>query len=258
VIEAKGSCAVEWPVYLINLEKDRTRLEAATAELARVGVPWTRVAGVNGRALPADRIAKVYDARTNRLRARRPLTPPEIGRYLSHIAAWRTIAASGANGGVVLEDDFQIVGDFILAWQAVSRDAGDWDVVKLFGKAQMAKQTAPRKIGPSLRLFWPEEVPATMLGYAIRRDAAERLMHATQPFFRPIEEDMQFYWERDLKVAMMAPSPIADGVQDTAEGTVSDSLKVVDKKDTRTVAERVIAHVRYRMEYAGGVRRHRP
>lgn len=247
---------MDWPVYLINLEKDRTRLEAATAELSRAGAAWIRVPAVNGRNLPSERIAKVYDAHANRTRARHPLTLPEVGCYLSHIAAWRNIANSGMPGGVVLEDDFRITGDFQGALRAVSRDSGDWDMVKLFTFRPGAKRLKPRRVGPGMEIAEPYKVPSTTLGYAIRRAAAERLITSSQPFFRPIDEDHKFFWERGLKIALLSPQPIALGTQDTAEGSVGDSRRAI-KKDPRTGPERMTAGLRYQLGYSIGLHYHR-
>ena len=215
--------------------------------------PGPAFPGVNGRALPADRIAKVYDQRSNRARARHPLTPPEIGCYLSHIAAWRAVAALDAPGGIILEDDFRITGDFAGALQAVSADTGDWDMLKLFTFRPEAKRLRPRPVGTGFEIAEPYKVPSTMLGYALRRDAANRLLHRAQPFFRPVDEDMKFYWERDLSIALLSPQPIAVGNQDTAEGSVGDSRKGYSKKDKRSGVERVLAGLRYQMGYSAGL-----
>lgn len=249
---------MDWPVYLINLDKDKTRLEAATAELARAGgIHWIRIPAVNGRALPADRIAKVYDARVNRTRARHPLTPPEIGCYLSHIAAWRAIAASDAPGGVVMEDDFRVVGDLQTALRAVSRDSGDWDMVKLFTFRPEAKLKGARKIAPGLIIGEPYKVPSTMLGYGLRREGAERLLRRAEPVFRPVDEDMKFFWEHGLRVSLVSPQPIAVGKQDTAEGSVGDSRRVGGHGDQRSPLVRGLAGLRYQIGYTLGLHRRR-
>ena len=88
------------------MDADPARLANCAATLDRLGIPWERVPGVDGRALPAAEGARVYDTRANARRGRRPLVGPEIGCYLSHIAAWRRIAAGPAAGGAVFEDDF--------------------------------------------------------------------------------------------------------------------------------------------------------
>lgn len=239
-----------WPVYLINLDKDKARLEAATAELARAGLPWMRIPAVNGRALPTERIASVYDARANRTRARHPLTAPEIGCYLSHIAAWRAIAASDAPGGFVFEDDFCTTGDLATAHAAISADAGDWDMVKLFSFRPEAKLLNSREIAPGLSLAEPYKVPSTMLGYALRREAAAKLERGAASIFRAVDEDMKFLWEHGLKIALITPQPIAIGEQETVDGSVGDSRRVSDKNDPRSPVARGLAGLRYQMGYA--------
>ena len=41
----------------------------------------------------------------------RPLTPGEIGCFLSHLRCWELIQAQDTGVGIVLEDDFDLTGD---------------------------------------------------------------------------------------------------------------------------------------------------
>ncbi len=74
----------DWPVYVINMDSNETRLARVGAELDSAGVVWTRLPAVNGRALSDAELVRVYDARANRRCARHDLVAPEIGCYLSH------------------------------------------------------------------------------------------------------------------------------------------------------------------------------
>ncbi|MEM6609389.1 MAG: glycosyltransferase family 25 protein [Pseudomonadota bacterium] len=240
---------MDWPVYLINLDKDRRRLEAATAQLARAEVPWTRVAAVNGRALSADEIAAVYDAKMNRRCARHPLTAPEIGCYLSHLKAWSLIRSAAVPGAIILEDDFRIDGNLRSAIHALSSDPGAWDIAKLFTFRPNVKLLRARDLAPGMRIGVPYRVPSTTLGYAIRRDAVDRLLRLSQPFFRPIDEDHKFFWEKHLKIAQVDPVPIVMGMQDTVEGTVGESRRAAARHDDRSVLGRAIQGFRYQIGY---------
>ena len=100
-----------WPVLVINMAANTTRMAHAAAELERLDIPFTRFEAVDGRALSVADLARVYDPVANLRRARHPMVGPEIGCYLSHIALWKHIAASDAAGGIILEDDFS-GGDF--------------------------------------------------------------------------------------------------------------------------------------------------
>src|SRR5438477_7156485 len=95
-----------WPAYVINLAANTRRMEDSARQLGAQGIAWRRIDAVDGRALSSAEIARVYDARRNAQSAKHPLVAPEIGCYLSHIAAWRAVAESNAPGGFIFEDDF--------------------------------------------------------------------------------------------------------------------------------------------------------
>ncbi|MBF9033980.1 glycosyl transferase family 25 [Rhodobacterales bacterium HKCCE2091] len=246
-----------WPVFLINMAKDTDRLAAARAELDLAGVQFTRIEAVNGRALSPEARAEVYDAAANARRARHPLTGPEIGCYLSHIRAWEAILATGAPGGVVLEDDLRVAGDLAAALSALAEDGGDWDLAKLFTFRPDVKLIAPRELLPGLEIGTPYRVPSTTLAYAIRAEAASRLLYLSQPFFRPIDEDHKFFWEKDISVALLRPAPIRMGRQETAEGTVGEARRAATRDDGRSAARRIWQGIRYQAGYAAGLHWHR-
>ncbi|MEM9319686.1 MAG: glycosyltransferase family 25 protein [Pseudomonadota bacterium] len=244
---------MDWPVYLINLDKDRARLEAATAELARAGTSWQRIPAVNGRLLSAEEVAAVYDGKANRRYARHPLTGPEIGCYLSHLRAWAAIRASGQPGGVVLEDDIRISGDLPATLRALAADDGTWDIAKLFSFRHDVTLLHERSLAPGLRLGTPYRVPSTTLAYAIRAEAAHRLLRLSQPFFRPIDEDHKFFWEKRLAIVQVDPLPVAMGKQDTSEGTVGEARRSATRGDPRTALMRAWTGMRYQASYAAGL-----
>lgn len=121
-----------WPVHVINMASNTTRMARAAAELDSLNIPFTRFEAVNGRALSPDDLARVHDPAASRRRARRPLIGPEIGCYLSHVALWEEIAAGDAPGGIILEDDFAAADDLAAVLEAIARDEGDWEIAKLF------------------------------------------------------------------------------------------------------------------------------
>ena len=90
-----AACVQDWPVYVINMDSNETRLARVGAELDSAGVAWTRLPAVNGRALSEGELGRVYDARANRRYARHDLVRPEIGCYLSHIKAAEWLLAHG-------------------------------------------------------------------------------------------------------------------------------------------------------------------
>ena len=91
--------------FLINLDRSPERLAFMTAQLARLGIPFTRVPAVDGRALaPAERARRFSRVRSF-VAAKKRLSDAEIGVALSHGDCCRRIVAAGLPVALVLEDD---------------------------------------------------------------------------------------------------------------------------------------------------------
>jgi glycosyl transferase family 25 len=62
---------------------------------------------------------------------------------------------------------------------------------------------------------------------AISKAAAQRLLDATNKFGRPVDTDIQHFWEKGIKVLSLMPYPIA---QDMAFESTISAKKVTRKK----------------------------
>jgi glycosyl transferase, family 25 len=237
-----------WPAFVINLAENTTRMANSAAALKAQNIVFERIEGVNGWKLPEDEIAKVYDAARNRRDGKHPLVRPEIGCYLSHIECWQRIADGDAPGGIIFEDDFSASADIaeILA-QTCADSARDWDVVKLFTFDDEPKVVRERKLG-RYRLVVPYRVPTCLIGYVLTREAALRLVEKSVPFFRPVDEDMKFYWEKDLRVALVLPAPITVGDQQAVTGTIGNERR--RSKEGRGLLHHLLYQLRYRASLA--------
>jgi glycosyl transferase family 25 len=71
------------PVWVMNLPRDEDRRAFMTEQLVRLGVPHEIVPGVDGRALPADEVAK-HNA-TFRRGFNRDITRGELGCALAYL-----------------------------------------------------------------------------------------------------------------------------------------------------------------------------
>ncbi len=237
-----------WPSYVINLADNTARLAAVSRILGAQGVAFERVDGVNGWALTQDEIARAYDVARNARDGRYPLVPAEIGCYLSHIAAWQRIADGEAAGGFVFEDDFDATPQLARVLGALSADrTGDWDMTKLFTLDDQIALGAARPLFEGVKIGIPYRVPTCLIGYALTKDAAARLVARALPFFRPVDEDHKFVWETGLRVALVLPPPVVLGDQQTVTGTVG--------RARRSARRGGLAHFLHRTRYALGYRR---
>jgi glycosyl transferase, family 25 len=235
---------VMWPAYVINLAANTTRMANAAAALNGQGIPFERIEGVNGWNLPEGEVAKVYDAARNRRDGKHPLVRPEIGCYLSHVACWNRIAEGDAAGGIIFEDDFNASADLADILSTICGEVSrDWDVVKLFTFDDTPKVVKERSLG-KYRLVVPYRVPTCLIGYVLTRNAARRLVEMSVPFFRPVDEDMKFYWEKHLRVALVLPAPVTVGDQQAVTGTIGNERR--SSKEGRGLVHHLMYQLRYR------------
>lgn len=111
-------------IFLINLDRHALRLERMKKLLA--GVPFERVAAVDGKTL---------DGPEHRDPAK-PQSPENISRYEiacihSHRAAWNTFLAGREKFCCVLEDDIFLGKDFAKFFASESWIPGDGDLIKM-------------------------------------------------------------------------------------------------------------------------------
>ena len=116
-------------VFLINLDGAAERLAAMQDKLARAGLPFCRIAGINGRALTYP--IPEFSERSYRLMHGRRTSPAEVGCYLSHVASARAFLESDADLALILEDDVSFQADFVdtLDRAAMQRDL--WNLLRL-------------------------------------------------------------------------------------------------------------------------------
>jgi len=240
-----------WPVHVINMAANTTRMARARGELECLGIPFSRFEAVDGRVLSGDEMARVYDPVANLRRARHPMIGPEIGCYLSHVALWERIAAGDAPGGVILEDDFAAAPDFADVLAAIAGDDGSWEIAKLFSARVGQKMLDCRPLVAGRVIGVPYKVPNTTLGYAIRRDAAARLAACALPVSRPIDEDHKHFWELGLRVALVVPPPLAFGEQGAETGTITGARRRTQKRRAGAALLHLWRSLRFRLSYLG-------
>jgi len=241
--------AAHWPVYVINMAENTTRMSAVSKALSRLDIPFQRFDAVNGRALSLAERARIYDPQENARKFRLPLIPGELGCYLSHIALWRKIAKSDAPGAVILEDDFAPEAHLGEVLRRLSADSGPWDMVKLYSRRPAARMIRERPLGPGLRLALPYQIPNTMLGYVIRREAAVRLLRDALPIARPIDEDHKRFWEHGLAIWLVLPPPLGLGGEALATNTIGAARKRGGRRLIRATLRRGWRNLCYRVAY---------
>ena len=94
------------PVFVINLSGSKDRLESAQDQLKDTNLEFERIEAVDGRNRQASDFPN-YDSVSAMQFFGRNLKSGEIGCYLSHVKAAQAVLDSGAEYGLVFEDDFR-------------------------------------------------------------------------------------------------------------------------------------------------------
>lgn len=241
-------------IFVINLDASAERLAHAARQLQEQGLDFERIPAVDGRALPAERLAQLCPARPRRYFM--PLTPGEVGCYLSHLRALSVMLERRLERCVILEDDCVLAPGFARCLRDVQALGPRLpDVVKLYGARSQGEIIARLADG---RALVRSSSPPSQTTAALWTDrGARKLLAASDRLFRPVDVQLKHWWEMDLDVAWVAPPPVSDGATLVAQSTIGDRRAPGTRHR--------LARVGYRWSYvarrhlaslqAGGVRR---
>jgi glycosyl transferase family 25 len=170
--------------WYINLDAATGRNAHMQSEAARLGLPLTRMAAVNGKVLAPD----TYQDCHKPVAGMHYMSPPEIACFFSHQNGWKNIAEGDAPYGAVFEDDLVFADD---AAALLNDDA--WipegtDVVKIETTSRKALLLRPFHSVPGERRLG--RLGSQHLGgggYILSKSFAAKLLQETQEFGAPID-----------------------------------------------------------------------
>lgn len=206
------------PVYVINLPRDAARMQVMAEQLGGLGQGFERVPAVYGRDLTPAQRAVLYDEAANRRHYHDPLLDGEIGCYASHLRVWQRLIDADAPAALVLEDDVRLAPMLGPVLQAIAALPEGWDMVKLIGRdVERPWQHWPLCDGVDLIRY--RRVPSLTSAYVVSRLGARKLLAHRQPFYRPVDTDLRYWWESDLRMYGAYPYPVAHG-QGAAQSSI--------------------------------------
>lgn len=172
---ARASAALDYPVRVINLDRDVERLDRIRGWYAEQGVTLTRFPGIVGADLdPLQRFLFVPPGED--------ALPGTVGCALSHIGVWLEIAEGDDDHALILEDDAKPIR--ALPRSAYQIAPADFDV--LFVNHRMLPATLRRQAHPSpaltlidaLQARTPQQKGIGADGYFVSKRGARKLIAA--------------------------------------------------------------------------------
>jgi len=191
-------------VYVLNLKRSPERLKRMTSRLNALGIPFKRLAAVDGRT--TEFTERECDSRRYELAVGKKTTPTEIGCFVSHYNALVAfLSDTKAEFALVLEDDMNFSDDFAEVLDAlVARK--DWDMVKLNGRHR-GGYVRSRRLNSRYELVKNLFHQSDCGAYIMNRKAARSYMKKLYPMFVPIDHEFVKFWKYGLRGFCVRPFP---------------------------------------------------
>jgi arabinogalactan endo-1,4-beta-galactosidase len=169
-------------VFVINLDRDTTRMAAISKHLLSMGASFERWPATDGAAFKtsADSSCDIE------IRGFGPWAAGEIGCGVSHIRIWQHIVQHRLRWAIVLEDDARLCSPLPAAIE-------DWDLPPDADIVLLNDRSLPGPARHRGRRFAYGDVTggAGTDGYLVSRAGAQKLLAATRPLSNPL--DFQMY-----------------------------------------------------------------
>ena len=219
------------PIFVISLERDIERRAAMQRELA--GFDFEFFDAVDGDKLDESEYRHRMQTDWWRIMRGRELAQGQIGCLLSNWLIWQRMVEAGTPSAIVLQDDARLEDGFATIIEEIMKADVEWDIVNLAPKRQyridrmLAVLDGVRWLVRYRRRF------GGAVGYLIRLEAAEALLHYCWRIRAPIDWLYAEWWQNGLVFLAVDPAIVRHaGVRPTIE---------TGPKTKRTVLEHLAA-----------------
>lgn len=192
-------------VYVINCRQHRQRRLTARAQLQRAGVCFEFFDALDAKDAGARRVFDAIDDREFLINTGRLVAGGEIGCFASHREIWK-LAALGDEPVVVMEDDFELLGDFTRALSVVASLIDRAGFIRLQTDRRATKEPVIECDG--FRLSRYTRAPHGTMCYGLSSDVAKTFVDATRVLDAPVDVFIKKYWEHGQPLYALTPYPV--------------------------------------------------
>src|SRR5262245_14583457 len=166
------------PIFIINLDRDVERWRHIDAVVRKLGIPYQRIAAIDGQRKLA-LVRRVIPRDFFNRKLGRPLTPGELCCTLSHVSALKQVLRQDLDRAVILEDDAEFLDGFPELFRNELPEYLELcDIVKIEGLFyDHISRTGPTlHVGRVTNLIVPLSPTLGSAGYAVTRRGAKALL----------------------------------------------------------------------------------
>ena len=189
-------------VFVVNLERDRERLEDVRRQLDAAGVAFERFPAVDGAALSAEELRRVHRPFLWRCHVGAPARAGEIGCALTHHGLWRRLVEEKLPAACVLEDDIILradLKDILSRLEGVLRP--DEPEVYLLTNYTAAPDDGPFAVRET-------DQNRSTEAYVLTREAAKRLLKVNAPLTAPCDHWRRFAFLGGVRIRQVVPTAV--------------------------------------------------
>lgn len=149
-----------------------------------------------------------------------PLSPGEVGCFLSHRQCWQRIVDEGWDVVLIVEDDLALEPEF---WQAalslIEAHADADSFIRLPAKRRESPAAVIDQSGDS-KLFLPRVIGLQTVAQVVGRNAAANLLAASTTIDRPVDTFLQMHWIHGQKIHTILPNGVSELTEELGGSTI--------------------------------------
>lgn len=194
-----------YQAYVINLEHAKDRWQHMRGNLEARDIPYHRVEGVYGKALPQP--IDGYDERRYHILNGKVTNPGEVGCYFSHINVLKEFLKTDLPYALVLEDDVTLPETITDLLDEAIEYADDWDLLRLTSSRE-GEYLAFGSLSNGHEIAYNTRVLKNTGAYLINRHGARQVIEKLLPMRLPYDEALDRDWDYNCRNACIVPFPI--------------------------------------------------
>lgn len=184
-------------------------------------LPGAEVAeAVNGREAVAHNQHPLRKGDMHAPRYPFPLSPGEVGCFLSHRACWQRIIDETWDYALIVEDDLSLEPE---QWQAalalVEAHANADSFIRLPAKRRESPAATIDQHGAA-KLFLPRVIGLQTVAQVVGRNAAAKLLAASTAIDRPVDTFLQMHWIHGQRIHTILPNGVAELTEELGGSTI--------------------------------------
>lgn len=219
--------------FIIHLARSAQRLPQVEQLRAALPCPSEILPACDGSALTQAEVDGVYRRSLHAPFYPFALNRGEIGVFLSHRAAWRMIVERGLDHALVFEDDAALDPQtFAQTLRLAAQSRSIWSYA-LAPSEKTFVRGAVLTTSDGVALIRPDNPPLRAIAQFVSREAAQKLLAATENFDRPIDTFLQMSWVTGVELLAFQPSGVRDGSGGLGGSTIQPRKKPLGQRLAR-------------------------